>query len=204
MIKRIRKLFILALSVLLLFSLSATSSAAEVEDNSIEGMDAHFSLESNGTIFFNTDAALTAGYSATAVMTVKERIDYLNSLVLSGEAFINENFGAVISCSHTRSSNDVSYIVENWDGTIDVYLSDEDTKSMKSALSYAQQGLDPRTFITDLPFRIQGYALAACLAGNVQAQLYKQQIINAESYGTGVVMHIFYIDGTQYITFYAQ
>lgn len=208
----IRKLFILTLSVVFIFSISTMAMAAEIEDNSIEGMDAYFSLSSDGTIDFDTSAALEAGYSSTAVATVLERINYLNSLVLTGEAFINENYGAVVGYSRARSANGGTYLVQNWDGSTDVFLSDYDAYYMKQAFDYVQRGLDPSPIIEYIDDSAKPYVYLACATGMIQCEIYKNQISIAQADVAAapadeewrVVMHVFYIEGTQNLAFYAS
>lgn len=67
-----------------------------------------------------------------------------------------------------------------------------------------QRGLDPTAIIDYMPEKVQIYVLLACSAGIVQAQIYLDQISLAEEENTRVVMHIFYVEGTQFMYFYAE
>lgn len=209
--KTIRICISLLLSIFLIISSSTVVLATETGNDSIVGMDRYFSMSSQGTIIFDTLAALNAGYTNNAVETVQARINYLNSLVISGEAYINENYGAVVGCSRTRVSHGHTYLVQNWDGSTDVFLSDSDANYTKLAFDYVQRALDPTPILEYLDESAQPYVALACAMGIMQCAIYKNQITYAQSEVAAapsgedwrVVMHIFYIEGMQNMSFYA-
>ena len=208
--KTVRKLLCMILSLLLVFSLTTVALATEKENDSIVGLDRYFSMAPAGTIIFDMSAALDAGYTNNAVETVQARINYLNSLVTSGKAYINENYGAVVG-SRTRSLTGHTYLVQNWDGSTDVFLSDNDAYYTKLAFDYVQRALDPTPILDYLDESAQPYVALACTMGMIQCGIYKNQISYAQADVAAapagedwrVVMHIFYVDGMQNMTFYA-
>lgn len=200
-------MLVMILSLSLVFSFVCPANAATSTDDPIEGMDAHFYMNEDGTIGFDTESALSAGYSLSAVTQVAERIEYMNGLVLSGKAYINDQYSAVICPPKARSSSSSYEIHQNWDGSTDIYMTKAVAVTIYDALNQASLGLDYLSIVAELDTPIRPYVIYACLAGTVSIEIYRRQLTSAinsiSDSAPYVVMHIFYIEGVQYTTFYA-
>lgn len=186
------------------FSLAKPVGATDLNHSGIDGMDAFFYLTSNGTIGFDTTAAFEAGYTEAAVTQVSNRLEFMNGLVVSGEAYINENFSAVM-LPNARTPR--AQIVHNWDGSTDVFLTESEANTILEALELASLHLDYMSVIGELSPSIQSYVAAACLGGYISIAVQQSQINSAISMLNNqnpyVVMHIFYVEGMQATTYYA-
>lgn len=202
--KNVRRFVALVIIMCFVSSFAYPVSATEVNNNSVDGMDQYFTLTPNGTISFDTDGALAAGYSESAVGKILERINYMNGLVLSGKAYINAEFNAVEGQPMARSTN--AQIVHNWDGTTDVYLTMDEAQQLLDGIEMAELGLDYFTILAEFPNPVQPYVAPIFLLNAITLGSYRNQIENAMEEGTGIVMHIWTADSTgmQYYTFWAQ
>ena len=202
--KNVRRLVAIVIIMCLVSTFTFPASAAEMKNDTIDGMDRYFTLTTNGTISFDTESAITAGYAESAVARVHERINFMNGLVLSGKAYINADFNAVEGQPMARYTN--AQIVHNWDGTTDVYLNMTEAQQLLDGIELAEMGLDYFTILAEFPNPVQPYVAPIFLFNAITLGSYRNQIENAMEQGTGIVMHIWTADSTgmQFYTFWAQ
>lgn len=107
-----------------LFALSVFCFPIEAQATSVKSLSdydmvQYFSLEANGTIHFDSNAAAHDGIDNRVIDAVSDRIDYMNQFVVSGQGYVDDEFAVVLYITQPRSTTAVgeNTVKMLWDGT---------------------------------------------------------------------------------------
>lgn len=142
-----KKIISLFTTVILLLSSTMTVFAQEVstgimtyaapidesEDTSISELEQFLNKDDNGLIVFDTEAALSDGFSNDIITAVEAQISSMNNLVLQGIAYIDENYSAIILLPSTRARGE-SKVVTHWYGLTEVYMNSDEAQDLIDGL----------------------------------------------------------------------
>lgn len=190
--KHFRKLIAVVLTLAMTLSTGIITYAApidKVENTSISELEQFLTKDDNGLIVFDTEAALSAGFSSDIVTDVETQILNMNNLVIQGTAYIDENYSAIILLPSTRARGE-SKVVTHWYGLTEVYMNSDEAQDLIAALSTVGDGATIGSLLGFLPGNI-GSVLGG-IAGifGVSILIYRWQVEQAAEPGRGIIMHI--------------
>ena len=186
------------------------AATLEKTEPSIETITGFIARSDDGTIWLDIDSAERAGFSDEAVAYVEDHIEYMNELVKAGQAYIDDEFRAIIENSQTRATTaGVSKLVIYPYGLVQLYMTSAEASEMYGILTSLGEVcplLNIAAQVLSGTFEANLLQLASAV-GNLTIWMYRAQLDKALSYGTGVVMTVVDADysGTnKMVTFSAQ
>lgn len=190
--KHFRKLIAVVLTLAMTLSTGIITYAApidKVENTSISELEQFLTKDDNGLIVFDTEAALSAGFSSDIVTDVETQILSMNNLVIQGTAYIDENYSAIILLPSTRARGE-SKVVTHWYGLTEVYMNSDEAQDLIDSLSAVGDGATIGGLLGFLPGNI-GSVLGG-IAGilGVGTLIYRWQVEEAAAPGRGIIMYI--------------
>lgn len=190
--KHFRKLIAVVLILAMTLSTGIITYAApidEAENTSISELEQFLSKDDNGLIVFDTEAALSDGFSNDIVTDVETQIASMNNLVIQGTAYIDENYSAIILLPSTRARGE-SKVVTHWYGLTQVYMNSDEAQDLIDSLSAVGDGATIGSLLGFLPGNI-GSVLGG-IAGilGVGTLIYRWQVEQAAAPGRGIIMNI--------------
>ncbi|GEM_PF-599300 len=190
--KCFRKLIAVVLTLAMTLSTGIMTYAApidEAEDTSISELEQFLKKDDNGLIVFDTEAALSDGFSNDIITAVEAQISSMNSLVIQGTAYIDENYSAIILLPSTRARGE-SKVVTHWYGLTEVYMNSDEAQDLIDGLSAAGDGATIGGLLGFLPGNL-GSVLGG-IAGilGVGTLIYRWQVEQAAAPGRGIIMYI--------------
>ena len=212
-----KKLMSFILALVLVFSAGSYAFAETDERNNIDaffstgeipetlnGIDQFFTILTDGTISFDIDSALSAGYAEEDVVFVSNNIKKMNYLLTEMDGYLTPDFSLVIPISGTRAVGE-SKIVTTWYGLTQVYMNSDEAQDLIDELNAVGDIIAISGFLALLPSpysTLVGFYLYGTSMGIL---IYRNQVISAASAGTGIIMNIMDIDGeNQTVWFTAQ
>lgn len=146
-------------------------------------------LTDSGTIRFDIEGALKAGYSEQSVSQIAKNIDSMNQLAMNGDAYIDETFTATIYFKSPRA-NGQSKVVTHWYGLTEVYLNSDEANQFIAELSAAGDTATIVGMIGMLPAHIASKVSQVSGIFGFTAMLYRKQVEEAAKPGRGIIMYI--------------
>ncbi len=195
-----KKWICLTIAIVMIFSSFCFSFADEQESDSslsattgipeeLDGLDEYLSLLFNGTIYFDEDAAVEDGYSDLAVAFVRGNILKMNELLTSKRGYsahVDSDFNLIILGSNNRANGETK-IVSTWYGVTQIYMNSDEAQLLYDTIgSYGNTVGNIAGLIPTIGTWMSYYVSAT-------TWLYRYQIQQAMSAGTGIIMNI-YID----------
>lgn len=207
-IKHLSILF--ALILVLSFALQPVSAAQMVysgdDSNSRYGnLESFMTLATNRTINFDSESAVKAGIDKDIITAVRSQIDYMNHMVLTQDAYIDDTFTLTVYFPSTRARGE-SKVVTHWYGLTEVYLNSTEAEELIDSFS----AVGDATSISGLVGMLPGPIASAI--GNISGilsfstMIYRKQIEAAAEPGNGIIMYVQnnFEYGTQSIWFTSQ
>lgn len=91
-------------------------------------------LTTNRTIDFDGDPAIRAGIDKDIITAVRFQIDYMNHMVLTQDAYIDDSFTLTVYFPSTRARGE-SKVVTHWYGLTEVYLNSTEVEELIDSFS---------------------------------------------------------------------
>ena len=211
MMKSWKRLLCMMLAGVMLFSTGVVTQAApaqSVEIDSIEGLDQYLAKNQDGTISLDESAAQEAGYTQEAVAYVQENISYMNDMVRTKGAYIDDEFKMIYSESPMTRARGVNKVEMLWNGNVAIYMDSEQTELfisyLKSGSSHLMSLGDVLAMFTFVQY--SGVLAALSYVYSLEAYLYAVVAENMAQGGNGIIIYIQrdYLTQTDSISFFPQ
>lgn len=167
------------------------------------GMDRFLSLDNQGCIQLDANAALAAGYAENLVIGVQGNLDRINVEVQAGNMYVDNTFTArtyqsEISPLDLEWTNGKGYsgVETTWYGDTFIYMNTSEAKCLYNAFdgvsNQCGQLLEKLNSVSNDPdaTRVHGYITSAVLIIGGPAMLIRSQIGNAKAAGKGIIWTI--------------
>lgn len=186
-----RKIVSVMLSLVLVAGLAIPAFAADNHDSSsVDGMDQFMELTAEGLISFDEAAAVSSGYHVDVVTKVATYIAGMNELVMNGVAYIDESMSAVVYLRGTRAVGE-SKVVYHWYGLTEIYMNSDEADDLIANLN-STTNVTNGNLATIFGAIIGGWVSYALTGMTIGLTIYRWQVEQAASYGTGIIMYIQY------------
>lgn len=134
--KKIISLFMVIAMMCTVLAVPVGAVSTSQHDVSQLEMEKYFTLTADGLILFDTNTAANDGISQDDIIFVQSNVTVINSLVSTGEAYINSDFHAISYSNRARSvTGGVTGYDYAWDGSLLIYLNSDDTKKLINDLN---------------------------------------------------------------------
>ncbi len=195
--KRVTKLVALLLVGVMTLGTGLVSMAAPLETQSeevlmTEGIERFFAKNVDGTMSFDADGASLAGYNDLTVGFVNENVENINNAVRNEGAILDDDFKVTIYGNGARAKGQSK--VEVWaTGMVLVYMNTTETADFEKVLT-ATKGVCNLIQMASKLGASKFIILKACEKSAqvqvLQITLYKAQVQQVKSNGTGIIMYV--------------
>lgn len=195
MMKSWKRLLCMMLAGVMLFSTGVVTQAAPAQNteiDSIEGLDQYLSKNQDGTIILDEFAAQDAGYTEEAIAYVQENISYMNDMVRTKGAYIDDQFKMIYSESPMTRARGVNKVEMLWNGNVAIYMDSDAAQEYIDAMLAIGDGMESVGDILDDFSFIQGAGVLAMFPFlySIQARFYAIAASNAAAAGNGIILLI--------------
>lgn len=161
--------------------------AANSEYNILElNMEQYFSLSNEGLIVFDEVEAQQDGVNQNLISSVANQIDKMNELVLSGDAYVTDDYSVVQYFSFSRATGE-NKVVTHWWGLTEIYMDSSKADKLYNDLSSIGGNFTDSTY--ESIFEGAGVNIALYLLSAYYIN-YSWQVGQAKASGKGIIMNI--------------
>lgn len=164
----------------------ANAASTELDITEIN-MEQYFTLSEDGTIDYDTLAAEADGIDEHIISAVEAQISHMNQLVLSGKAYITNDFAAVQYTSLARASGE-NKVVTHWYGLTELYMDSDKADELYNRLLMLGDNMSNYAFESALEGAGVEGAAGVLMAGYFYNYWY--QVGVAKEPGRGIIMNI--------------